>query len=255
MALELDDQMIKEFAGTIKFHAMRYAHRLPPELGVEDLISVGLHSLVECARRFDPSRGLKFKTMAEHRIRGAMLDEIRSMDWVPRSVREKQSEVVSAREALERELGRRADDGELAVRLGLSREDLDTLLWEIDPHPVLSLDEVFGPDDGEGESLGDHLPGTKDEDPLSQLLQGEALDALSGALDALPEKQRLVLTLYYFEELTMKEVAQVLEVSESRVSQIHSQALRTIRALLEERRRAPRARKENRAQENNRSVR
>ncbi len=236
MTLELDDQMIKEFAGTIKYHAMRYAHRLPPELGVEDLISVGLHSLVESARRFDPSRGLKFKTMAEHRIRGAMLDEIRSMDWVPRSVREKQADVQMAREALERELGRHPEDPELAARLGLSLEDLETLLWEIDPHPVLSLDEVFGPDESEGESLGDHLPGPKGEDPLSRLLQGEALDALAGALDALPEKQRLVLTLYYYEELTMKEVAQVLDVSESRVSQIHSQALRGIRALLEERR-------------------
>ncbi|MDA8112685.1 MAG: FliA/WhiG family RNA polymerase sigma factor [Nitrospiraceae bacterium] len=236
MTLELDDQMIKEFAGTIKYHAMRYAHRLPPELGVEDLISVGLHSLVESARRFDPSRGLKFKTMAEHRIRGAMLDEIRSMDWVPRSVREKQADVQMAREALERELGRHPGDDELAARLGLSLEDLDTLLWEIDPHPVLSLDEVFGPDETEGESLGDHLPGPKGDDPLSRLLQGEALDALAGALDALPEKQRLVLTLYYYEELTMKEVAQVLDVSESRVSQIHSQALRGIRALLEERR-------------------
>ena len=238
MTLELDDQMIKEFAGTIKYHAMRYAHRLPPELGVEDLISVGLHSLVESARRFDPSRGLKFKTMAEHRIRGAMLDEIRSMDWVPRSVREKQADVQMARESLERELGRHPEDAELAARLGLSLEDLETLLWEIDPHPVLSLDEVFGPDESEGESLGDHLPGPKGEDPLSRLLQGEALDALAGALDALPEKQRLVLTLYYYEELTMKEVAQVLDVSESRVSQIHSQALRGIRALLEERRQA-----------------
>lgn len=236
MTLELDDQMIKEFAGTIKYHAMRYAHRLPPELGVEDLISVGLHSLVESARRFDPSRGLKFKTMAEHRIRGAMLDEIRSMDWVPRSVREKQADVQMARESLERELGRHPEDAELAARLGLSLEDLETLLWEIDPHPVLSLDEVFGPDESEGESLGDHLPGPKGDDPLSRLLQGEALDALAGALDALPEKQRLVLTLYYYEELTMKEVAQVLDVSESRVSQIHSQALRGIRALLEERR-------------------
>ena len=206
MTLELDDQMIKEFAGTIKYHAMRYAHRLPPELGVEDLISVGLHSLVESARRFDPSRGLKFKTMAEHRIRGAMLDEIRSMDWVPRSVREKQADVQMAREALERELGRHPGDDELAARLGLSLEDLDTLLWEIDPHPVLSLDEVFGPDETEGESLGDHLPGPKGDDPLSRLLQGEALDALAGALDALPEKQRLVLTLYYYEELTMTDL-------------------------------------------------
>lgn len=236
--LELDDQMIKEFAGTIKYHAMRYSHRLPPELGVEDLISVGLHSLVESARRFDPSRGLKFKTMAEHRIRGAMLDEIRSMDWVPRSIREKQSEVQAARDALERELGRHPSDSELAMRLGLSPEELENLLLEIDPHPVLSLDDFFGPDETEGESLGEHIPGPKDEDPLSRLLHGEAIEALSGALDALPEKQRLVLTLYYYEELTMKEVAQVIEVSESRVSQIHSQALRTIRDLLDERKRS-----------------
>ena len=145
--MELDEAMIKEFAGTIKYHAMRYAHRLPPEIGVEDLISVGLQSLVERARRFDPSRGLKFKTMAEHRIRGAMLDEIRAMDWVPRSVREKQSEIQSVRNALEKELGREPREEEIARRMGLSDEAMAQVLWEIDTHPTLSLDDFLSPDE------------------------------------------------------------------------------------------------------------
>ncbi len=230
--MELDEAMIKEFAGTIKYHAMRYAHRLPPEIGVEDLISVGLQSLVESARRFDPSRGLKFKTMAEHRIRGAMLDEIRSMDWVPRSVREKQSEVQTVRTLLEKELGREPREDELARKMGLSEEAMAQLLWEIETHPTLSLDEFFSPEDTEGESLGDRLPETRQEDPLVQLIRVDAVEKLTRALESIPEKQRLVLTLYYYEELTMKEVAQVLEVSESRVSQIHAQALRAVKSLL-----------------------
>ncbi len=230
--MELDEAMIKEFAGTIKYHAMRYAHRLPPEIGVEDLISVGLQSLVESARRFDPSRGLKFKTMAEHRIRGAMLDEIRSMDWVPRSVREKQSDLQSVRKALEKELGREPQEEELARRMGLSDEAMAQLLWEVDTHPTLSLDDFLSPEESEGESLGDRLPETREEDPLAHLIRVDAVERLTKALDALPEKQRLVLTLYYYEELTMKEVAQVLEVSESRVSQIHAQALRAVKSIL-----------------------
>ncbi len=161
--MELDEAMIKEFAGTIKYHAMRYAHRLPPEIGVEDLISVGLQSLVESARRFDPSRGLKFKTMAEHRIRGAMLDEIRAMDWVPRSVREKQSEIQSVRNALEKELGREPREEEIARRMGLSDEAMAQVLWEIDTHPTLSLDDFLSPDETEGDSLGDRLPETRGE--------------------------------------------------------------------------------------------
>jgi RNA polymerase sigma factor for flagellar operon FliA len=234
-ALELDDAMIREFAGTIKYHAMRYAHRLPPEIGVEDLISVGLQSLIESARRFDPSRGLKFKTMAEHRIRGAMLDEIRSMDWVPRSIREKQAEVQEARNQLLEELGRDPTEAELGKKLGLNADSLNQLLWEIDAHPVLSLDEFFSPEDQEGDSLGDRLPETREEDPLVKLIRSDAMDALTRGLDSLPEKQRLVLTLYYYEELTMKEVARVLDVSESRVSQIHAQALRALKTALKER--------------------
>ncbi len=230
--MELDEAMIKEFAGTIKYHAMRYAHRLPPEIGVEDLISVGLQSLVESARRFDPSRGLKFKTMAEHRIRGAMLDEIRSMDWVPRSVREKQSGLQTVRNALEKELGREPREDEIARRMGLSDDAMAQLLWEVDTHPTLSLDDFLSPEETEGDSLGDRLPETREEDPLTHLIRVDAVERLTGALDAIPEKQRLVLTLYYYEELTMKEVAQVLEVSESRVSQIHAQALRAVKSIL-----------------------
>lgn len=232
--MELDETMIREFAGTIKYHAMRYAHRLPPEIGVEDLVSVGLQSLVESAKRFDPSRGLKFKTMAEHRIRGAMLDEIRALDWVPRSVREKQSAVQEARDALSRELGRDPTEPELGARLGLDADALNLLLWEIDGHPVLSLDEFFVPEEHDGESLLDRLPASRQEDPLGQLIRSDAINALAQGLERLPEKQRMVLTLYYYEDLTMKEVAQVLEVSESRVSQIHAQALRDLKGLLRE---------------------
>ncbi len=140
-----------------------------------------------------------------------------------------------ARNQLAEELGREPTEAELGKKLGLGPGALNQLLWEIDAHPILSLDECFSPEEQEGEALKDKLPETREEDPLGQLIRSDAMEAMTKGLDMLPEKQRLVLTLYYYEELTMKEVAQVLEVSESRVSQIHAQALRALKSLLRER--------------------
>ncbi len=230
--MELDEAGLKEFAVTVKFFAMRYAHRLPPELDVEDLVSVGMTGLLDAAKRFDPSRGIKFKTMAEHRIRGAMLDEIRSSDWVPRSVREKAASVLAVRETLRTQLLREPDGREMAAALSLSMDEYLTLEREIEPHHLYSIEDLFEMEEGSGGSLLDRLVVPGESDPLSAFLKTEEAVVLEQALEALPEKQRLVLSLYYYEELSMKEVASVMEVSESRVSQIHTLAIKNLKKAL-----------------------
>ncbi len=230
--MDLDDASLKEFAVTVKYYALRYAHRLPPELDVDDLVSVGMTGLLDAARRFDPSRGIKFKTMAEHRIRGAMLDEIRSVDWTPRSVRDKASQFNQVRDELLGRLQREPTDEEIRAGLGLDEEAYRKLSREIEPHLVFSLEDLMDIEDGEGPTLMDRVASGSETDPLETLLRKEVTDSLTEAIDQLPEKQRLVLSLYYYDELTMKEVAQVLGVSESRVSQIHTQAILALKKTL-----------------------
>ncbi|MHB1926405.1 MAG: sigma-70 family RNA polymerase sigma factor [Leptospirillum sp.] len=232
MALELDDKTLKEFAVTVKFFALRYSHRLPPELDVDDLISAGMGGLLDAARRFDPTRGIKFKTMAEHRIRGAMLDEIRSADWMPRSVREKLSHVQQIRQELTSRLKREPTRREIAGGLGITEEEFDRMSVELEPHTLVSLEDLMDPEDSDSPTLLDRVSAAMEGDPLENVLQNEVSAALVAAIDSLPEKQRLVLSLYYYEELTMKEVAQVVGVSESRVSQIHGQALSALKKAL-----------------------
>ncbi|MHB1285247.1 MAG: sigma-70 family RNA polymerase sigma factor [Leptospirales bacterium] len=230
--MDLDESDLKEFAVTVKFYALRYSHRLPPELDIDDLVSVGLTGLLDAARRFDPSRGIKFKTMAEHRIRGAMLDEIRSVDWVPRSVRDKVSHVQQVRDELVGRLQREPSRHELFEALQMTEEAFEKLSREIEPHAVLSLEDLMDMEDGDGPTLMDRVAATSESDPLDRFLRAEVNDALLSAIDHLPEKQRLVLSLYYYDELTMKEVAQVVGVSESRVSQIHTQAIDALKKSL-----------------------
>lgn len=230
--MDLDESDLKEFAVTVKFYALRYSHRLPPELDIDDLVSVGLTGLLDAARRFDPSRGIKFKTMAEHRIRGAMLDEIRSVDWVPRSVRDKVSQVQQARDELMSRLQREPSREELCSALQMTEESFEKISREIEPHAVLSLEDLMDMEDGDGPTLMDRVAATGETDPLDRFLESEVNDSLQRGIDGLPEKQRLVLSLYYYDELTMKEVAQVIGVSESRVSQIHTQAIMALRQSL-----------------------
>ena len=234
MPMDLDEDTLKEFAVTVKFFALRYSHRLPPELDVDDLISAGMGGLLDAARRFDPSRGIKFKTLAEHRIRVAMLDEIRAADWMPRSVREKLTHVQQVKTELIARYKREPTRQEIAARMDMTEEEFDRLSVDIEPHHLVSLEDLMDPEDGDSPSLLDRLSAPQEGDPLASLLQSEVSEKLCQALDRLPEKQRLVLSLYYYEELTMKEVARVVGVSESRVSQIHGQALAALKQSLVE---------------------
>ncbi len=230
---ENKDQIILDYAPMIKYVANRIALRLPPHVEVDDLISVGVLGLIDAIEKFDPGRGAKFKTYAEFRVRGAILDELRSMDWVPRSVRQKASNLDSVVEKLQAKLGRPPEDEEVAEEMGLSLDEFFETLQQTQNMPVLSLEDLgISKESGEQQSLLDCLAGKGDSDPQTQLRLNELKEIIAKAIDTLPEKERLMISLYYYEELTMKEIGEVLGITESRVSQIHSKAVFRLRSKL-----------------------
>jgi RNA polymerase sigma factor for flagellar operon FliA len=227
------DEVIKEYAPMIKYVANRIALRLPPHIEVDDLVSVGVLGLIDAIQKYDPTRGAKFKTYAEFRVRGAILDELRAMDWVPRSVRQKAATMDAAVQKLQATLGRPPEDDEVAEAMGLSLDDFFTNLNQTRSMPVLSLEDLgISKDTGEQQSLLDCLAGKGDTDPQTQLRLTELKNIIAKAIDSLPEKERLMISLYYYEELTMKEIGEVLSITESRVSQIHSKAVFRLRTKL-----------------------
>ena len=233
------EQVIREYAPMIKYVANRIALRLPPHVEIDDLISVGVLGLMDAIEKYDPNRGAKFKTYAEFRVRGAILDELRSMDWVPRSIRQKASAMDSVIEKLKAKLGRVPEDEEIAAEMGLSLDEFFERLQQTQNMPVLSLEDLgISKESGEQQSLLDCLAGKGDSDPQTTFRLNELKEIIAKAIDTLPEKERLMISLYYYEELTMKEIGEVLGITESRVSQIHSKAvfrLRTkLRALIAE---------------------
>jgi len=225
------EALVAEFAPAIRSMAQRLAFRLPPTLAVEDLIHAGVIGLMDAASRFDPAREVRFKTYAEYRIRGAMLDEIRSLNWVPRSTREKSGRLQRAYEVLQRRLGRAATEAEVAAELGLGRDAFMDFLEQAKPLSVVSLDDL-GVQDGEGRSLAESVADLEAEDPLLSLLSHDMRDRLVAVLNTLPAQERQVLTLYYHEDLTMKEVGLVMGLTESRICQIHTQAIFRLKGCL-----------------------
>ncbi len=220
------EEVIKQYSPMIKYVANRIAMRLPPHIEVDDLISVGVLGLIDAITKYDPTRGAKFKTYAEFRVRGAILDELRSMDWVPRSVRQKASNIDSVVQKLQSKLGRPPEDEEVAGEMGISLDQFFDTLNETKSMPVLSLEGLgIAKETGEQQSLLDCLAGKSDTDPQIQIRLNELKEIIAQAIDTLPEQARLMISLYYYEELTMKEIGAVLDVTESRVSQIHSKAV------------------------------
>ena len=201
-------------------------------LDMEDLVTAGIIGLIDAMEKFNPSLGGKFSTYAFFRIRGAVLDELRAMDWVPRSVRQKARELEQAYEALERRLHRPVTDQDLARKLGLTLRQYHHMLKEINVPPVISLEELLEDDDHKRRDiLAAEDPETRSEPGAFRALAArESREILADVIEELPERERLVLTLYYYEELTMKEIAAILEVTESRVCQIHGQAICHLRA-------------------------
>ena len=227
------EEVIIRYSPMIKYVANRIAMRLPPHIEVDDLISVGVLGLMDAISKYDSSRGAKFKTYAEFRVRGAILDELRALDWVPRSIRQKASAVEKVVRSLEAKLRRLPEDDEVAKEMDMSLDQFYRTIDETKSVPVFSLEDLgIAKESGEQQSLLDCLAGKADADPQTQIRLIELKEIIAKAIDTLPEKERLMVSLYYYEELTMKEIGAVLDITESRVSQIHSKAVLHLRAKL-----------------------
>lgn len=229
---EQKEELIKEYAPLIRFVAQKIAVRLPPNIDIDDLISAGAIGLMDAIDKWDPTRDNKFKTYAEFRIRGAILDELRSQDWIPRSVRDKSKALDRTVSALEAELGRSPTDEEISARLNMPIEEFHDLINQVRPVSLLSIDDQPSFSDSDKKSIVNLLEGAKSANPFNQLNVKVVKDVVAKAIEDLPERQRLVLSLYYFEDLNLKEIGQVLRVTESRVSQLHAQAVLRLRAKL-----------------------
>lgn len=228
------EALILAYAPLVKYVAGRVSIGLPANVDYDDLVSYGVFGLVDALEKFDTDRGVKFETYAVARIRGAIIDGLRSADWVPRSVRQKSKELEKTITALEAKLGRPASDQEVAAALGIGISEYHALLAEVKGIALASLEEVWSGDpDEEGKlRIGQMIENDASEDPTAHAEGNEVKRILAEAIDELPERERLVVALYYFEELTLKEIGQVLDVSESRVSQIHTKALLRLRGRL-----------------------
>ena len=225
------EKLIMEYLPLVKYVVGRLAVTLPPTVDSEDLVGYGIMGLITAIERFNPERGFKFETFAVSRIRGAIIDELRSQDWLPRSVRQKAKEMEANIRTLEVTLGRTASDDELAKSLGTTVDNLPKSLSEI-VAPVLSLDDLVSMgDDGGKVSWLDTLPDER-LGPAGVFDQHEMVEILGQAIDHLPERERLLVSLYYHEGLTLKEIGQVLSVTESRVCQLHSQAMGRLRTKI-----------------------
>lgn len=228
------ETLILYYAPLVKYVAGRIAIGLPQNVDVDDLISFGTLGLVDAVDKFDPGRGVKFDTYAVTRIRGAIIDGLRSLDWVPRSVRQKAREIEQVVADLESRFGRPATDVEISEALDVTLPQYHAMLSEVRGTALLSLDEiVMGDlDQDEGGGAGRLLEDPESESPMHAVEILEVKRLLADAIDRLPERERLVVALYYYEGLTVKEIGYVLDVSESRVSQIHTKALLRLRAQL-----------------------
>jgi RNA polymerase sigma factor for flagellar operon FliA len=225
------EDLILRFAPLIKLIANRIALRLPPHVDSEDLINSGVIGLMDAMEKYDPTRGTSFKTYAEFRIRGAILDELRSLDWFPRSIRQKVNRLESAYANLERQLGRAATDEEVAEALNMDLEEFYETLAQASAVSLVSLYDMGREEGGEERSFLECIA-NGEEDPASALESQEVYETVGKAIEKLPEKEQMVISLYYYDELTMKEIGRVLNLTESRVSQIHTKAVLRLRARL-----------------------
>lgn len=236
---EEDDERARErlvvaYSPLVKYVAGRMASGLPSHVEEADLISYGLLGLIGAIERYDLERDIKFETFAVSRIKGAIIDELRSLDWVPRSVRAKARDVEKAHAQLENQLLRAPTEEEMAKKLGVDVEDFRNTLLEIANSSVLALDDLWTIADAEGGqvSLLDTISDPNAVDPHEEIKTVELKDRLADAIEALPDRERLVVALYYYENLTLREIGEVLGVTESRVSQLHTKAVLALRGGL-----------------------
>jgi RNA polymerase sigma factor FliA len=232
-AQTLRDRLVLHYAPLVKYVAGRVGTGLPSHVDVADLVQSGIFGLVDAIEKFEPERGLKFETYAMQRIRGAILDDLRSQDWVPRSVRSRARDVERALERLGARLQRTPTDAEVAAELGIGIEELREVYAQLQLTSVAALDELIAAGRGNA-SLAETLPDHHAEDPVATLVDQDSRRQLADAIAHLAERDRIVVTLYYFENLTLAEIGRVLGVTESRVCQLHTRAVLRLRAKLME---------------------
>jgi RNA polymerase sigma factor for flagellar operon FliA len=230
----LRDRLILTYAPLVKYVAGRLGSGLPAHVDEGDLVSYGLLGLINAIERYDSSRDVKFETYAIARIKGAIIDELRAMDWVPRSVRSRARDIERAIGDLERKLHRAPTDEEIAGKLGMTDTELNSALTEISRSSIAALDELWTISSSGGDQIAliDTIEDTEGPNPQDALSQQELREALGEAIARLPEREKLVVTLYYYEELTLREIGEVLGVTESRVSQLHTKAILRLKARL-----------------------
>ena len=224
------DLLLMEHLPTVRYLARRIHERLPQHVDLDDLISAGVVGLIDAFSKFDHSKKVQFKSYAQFRIRGAILDSLRTLDWSPRELRRKGRAVEEAIRSVTQRVGRAPSELEIAGEMELSLTEYQQLLGDLKGLEIGSLHMERSEESGDEELA--YVPGSPEEDPLFRCLKGEMKQRLADAIDELPEKERMVLTLYYYEELTMKEIGLTLGVVESRVSQIHSSAVLRLRTAL-----------------------
>jgi len=224
---------IKQYAPLVKYVAGKVAVGMPSNVEFDDLVGFGVFGLIDAIDKFEPDKNVKFKTYAVTRIRGSIFDELRSMDWVPRSVRQKTREIETTVVQLESRLGRTATDTEIAEALGMSDTEFQHTLFKISGTSIMSLNDVwYSGDDSERISIGDSIESPASLNPDVIVEREEIKRVIVQAINELPEKEKMVLVLYYYEDLTLKEIGQVLNVTESRVSQLHTKANLRLHAKL-----------------------
>ena len=229
------ERLILHYAPLVKYVAGRLGAGLPQSVEQSDLVSNGMFGLMDALDKYDPGREVKFETYAIPRIRGAIIDELRAMDWVPRSIRSKARGVEKAHAQLEAKLGREPTDAEVAEKLDMDVNELHEVLTQISLVSVMALEESVGGDErGEQRSLIDTLADVAGGDPGSGIEGQEMRGILSAAINSLTEREKVVITLYYFEGLTLAEIGDILGVTESRVCQIHTKAVGTLRTNLDD---------------------
>jgi len=233
--MQARDDLIVQYAPLVKHVVGKLNKKMPPNVEFDDLVGYGTLGLIDAIEKFDHERGIKFKTYAIPRIRGSILDELRARDWIPRSVRRKARRIDKAITELENQRGRSVSDQEVAEYMGMNMSEFNEMLNEVSGTSLLSLDEMWSVDDDSDQvPIQDAIEDDEEEQPDSVVHEEEVKQILVDAIRNLPEKERIVVSLYYYEDLTLREIGEVLDLTESRVSQIHSKATSTLRGRLSE---------------------